>query len=82
MPRSDSDKFQFFILAEKQVISESNNICLAIVDMIATYFTFNMSYPDPLYSLLLFVQHYILDIKDDQSVPNVVNIIYSALSET
>ena len=58
---------------------ESSTFAIALVDMIATYFTFNMSYPDPLYALLLFVQHHILNIKDEQSVPNVVNIVYSAM---
>ena len=77
--KSDSDQYQFFIVTEKQVLCESNDLSTAIVDLIATYFTFNMSYPDPLYPLFLFIQHHILAIKDDQSVPNIVNIVYSAM---
>lgn len=68
---------EFFIITEKQVLCESENFATALVDMIAAYFTFNMSYPDSLYPLLLFIQHYILDIKDSQTV---VNIVYSALT--
>ncbi len=78
---ADADKYQFFIIAEKQVVCESDNFGIALVDVIATYFTFNMSYPDTLYPLLLFIQHHALAIKDDQSVPNIVNIVYSAMGE-
>ena len=78
MTNFDAGKYQFFIIAEKQVICESHSLSLALVDMIATYFTFNMSYPDTLYPLLLFIQHHVLDIKDDQ---NIVNILFSAIEE-
>ena len=77
--KSDTDHYQFFVITEKQILCESKNLAMALVDMIAAYFTFNMSYPDTLYPLLLFIQHHILDIKDEQSVPNIVNIIFSAL---
>ena len=74
MTNFDAGKYQFFIIAEKQVICESHSLSLALVDMIATYFTFNMSYPDTLY---IIIQHHVLDIKDDQNI----NILFSAIEE-
>ena len=73
--------YQFLIVAEKEDITESCDFQTAIVDIIAVYFTFNMAYPNQLYPVLLFLQHNILDIIDEQKVPNVVKITCSAMDK-
>ena len=75
---SDESK-QFFVVAEKEILTESTSLKRALVDVIAAFFTFDMAYPKQLYPVLLFIQHHILDIKDDQQVPNIVRIVFSAL---
>ena len=56
---------QFFVAAEKQIVVESSSLPKAIVDLIATYFVFNMAYPTGLYPVFIFVQHHILGILDE-----------------
>ena len=72
---------QFFVAAENEIITESEDMGNAIVDLLSVYFTFNMAYSTPLYPVLLFLQHHVLGTKDKQRVPNIVNIIYSALDK-
>ena len=48
---------QFFVVIEKQMMTDSGSVACAIVDLIATYFTFDV-YPQSLYPLLIFIQHY------------------------
>ncbi len=68
---------QIFITVEQQILTECLSIPEAVVTLMATYFTFNMSYPGPLYPMYLFIQHHILGIKDEQTVPNIVTIMYN-----
>ena len=62
---------QFFIVAD--------DVTSALFGLIGAYFAFNMVYPKPLYAVLLFIQHFVLDIKDKQAVPNSVTRILSSL---
>lgn len=70
---------QYFVTVEKQILVESENMCGALLDLIATYFTFDIAYPKSLYPVLLFFQHFVLDLTDSQTVPNSVSIFVSAL---
>ena len=54
-----------FLAAEKKISQDLSN---AMLDLFSVYFTFNMLYPSPLYPVLLFLQHHVLNIKD-QHVP-------------
>ena len=80
--RSDMAEDQFFITVEKQIVVNSSCINTALLDMMSVYFTFDIAYPKPLYSLLLFVQHFILNIRDSQPVPNNVTVLVTALSSS
>ena len=70
-----------FIAVEKQVMVESRCINTALLDMMSVYFAFDIAYPRPLYSLLVFIQHYVLGIRDSQPVPNNVTVLVTALSK-
>ena len=70
---------QFFIVAERTVLESADDVTSALFELIGAYFAFNMVYPKPLYAVLLFIQHFVLDIKDKQAVPNSVTRILSSL---
>lgn len=67
---------QVFIGCEQEIFFESSSIRDSIIDLIGTYFVFNISYPKYLNSIFLFIQHFVFDLKDKQPVPmNVSNLI-------
>lgn len=77
---SDTGTMQLFLVVEKRLlVSSFPDFRTAILALIAAYFAFDMAYPKPLYSTLLFIQHYMLNIRDDQTVPNAITIAYSAM---
>ena len=78
---SDMAEEQFFIAVEKHVLLESRCINTALLDMMSVYFTFDIAYPKPLYSLL-FIQRFVLNIRDSQPVPNNVTVLVTALSKS
>ena len=58
-------KTELNVVAECEIFTESLSVYNAILDLISVYyFAFNIAYPKPLYPLFLFVQHYVLLIKD------------------
>ena len=77
--KRDDDTRQYFVCVERMVLLESTGMTAALMDIMSVFFTFNIAYPKQLYSLLLFVQHHVFSIKDNQPVPNVVKIVFSAL---
>ena len=66
----DMENLQYFLVVEKQVYMECH-FCV--------YYVFNISYPKPLYSVFIFVQNYVLGIKDSYTVPPNVNRLITAL---
>jgi len=60
---------QFFICGEKDVLLESKTLKDAIIDLISFYFTFDVVYPKYLNAILLFFQHYVFQLTDNQVVP-------------
>ena len=77
-----SENTQVFISVEKQTltVTECEDIPQAVVSLVSTYYAFNMSYPGSLYPVYIFIQHYVLDIKDEQRLPNNVVILYTSIS--
>ena len=57
-----SSSMQVFLVAELH--SDST----VFPEMISMYFTFNMVYPRPLYPVLIFVQHFVLGLKDHPNI--------------
>ena len=48
----------------------------AVINMICSYYVFDINYPKQLYPVLLFVQRFIVSIKDDQPIPTVLTRAY------
>lgn len=64
-----TEKAQFFVACEKEVLLESKNLQDVIIYFYAAYYTFDISYPKGALGLFLFFQHYIFNMKDAQSLP-------------
>ena len=60
---------QIFICAEKNVFLESKTIMQAVIDLIAFYFVYDITYPKYVNSILMFFQHYVFRLTDKQPVP-------------
>ena len=50
---------QVFIGCEQEIFFECSSIRDSIIDLIGTYFVFNISYPKYLNSIFLFIQHFV-----------------------
>ena len=61
---SSDEGQQFFIVVEENFLTDSGNL---IVDL---YYVFDIVYPQPLYPVLIFIQHFLCNLKDNQNIPN------------
>ena len=77
---NDNDNKQYFVVVENAIFLESTDFTEALLDLLSVFFCFNIEYPKQLYPILIFLQHHVCNIKDQQVVPNVVKVIYSAMS--
>lgn len=76
-----TDNSQVFVCCEGQIYIESKSVKDALLDLISTYFVFDIMYPKPLRSILLFLQHFVLDLPDQQSVSSVVSSLVANLEK-
>jgi len=53
----------------------------ALIKLICSYFIFDICYSKALFSILVFIQCYILGIKDKTKVPNVVTRVLTSLDQ-
>ena len=60
---------QFYVYSEQKIVLESSSMRDAVLDLAASYFVFDISYPRSLSAILIFIQHEILGITDSQSIP-------------
>ena len=72
---------QFFICGEKDVLLESKSLKDAIVDLISFYFVFDVVYPKYLNAILLFCQHYVFQLRDNQPIPTQVTKLVTNLKK-
>ena len=69
-----------YLVVERHVLDKVDaSSCL--VGLIAAYFAFNMTYPKSLYAVLIFIQHFLLNIRDKQTVPVSVTKLMSSLDK-
>ena len=76
-----SDSCQVFVCCKGQIYIESKSVKDALLDLISTYFVFDIMYPKPLRSILLFLQHFVLDLPDEQSVSSAVSTLVANLEK-
>ena len=63
------------------VVVESCDMATALLDIMTVYFVFNTDLPKSLYTLLIFIQHYIFNIKDEQHEPNAIAVRLTGLEQ-
>ena len=76
-----SSSVQVFLVVEREVLQSLHSDSTVFLEMISMYFTFNMVYPRPLYPVLIFVQHFVLVLKDKQPIPTSVMTLVSSLDK-
>ena len=68
----------YCIAVEQEPFIETWNIESALIDLVSSYFVFDIQYPTSLNSLLIFIQHYVLCLEDDQpDPPSVIEMVTS-----
>lgn len=75
----DAENMQFFIIAEGHVYMECSTLSTALLCLFCVYYTYNISYPKYLHSVYVFIQKYVLGLKDSCAVPANVNSLITAL---
>ena len=74
------DTMEFYIYIESEFLLSVGSLGDALANLICTYFVFNIAYPKEMYAMLIFLQHFVLAIKDSQKVPTAVSALCSSLS--
>ena len=71
---------QAHLIVERRVLEEveASSVFTALI---GAYFAFNMSYPKPIYPILIFVQHFFISVKDKQQIPISLTKFMSSLDK-
>lgn len=69
------------MVIEREIAMETNECLDAMINMICSYYVFDINYPKQLYPVLLFVQRFIVGIKDDQPIPTVLTRVLAGLDQ-
>ena len=72
---------QVFVCAEQAVLVESKTVQDSLIDLLAAYFVFDISYPKCLSAVLLFFQHHVFKLKDGQAAPTALNVLVRNLQK-
>ena len=67
------------IIAERCIFGTTNNAISILVGLIGAYFTCDIKYLKPIYSVCIFIQHLVLKIIDGQKVPDIVKRVLASL---
>ena len=73
------ENIQFLLVAERKALTSTDNFMEILTALVAAYFTFNIEYPKALYPIFIFLQHFVMELKDCQSVPNALTRVLSSL---
>ena len=68
-PLHHHDDRRILSAVAKRCVLEAIEESTVFVGIIAAYYAFNMAYPKPILAVLLFIQHYLLVVKDKQPAP-------------
>ena len=72
---------QYFVCVEKLVLCKCSDMADALHTLIAAYYVFDIAYPKQVHPILLFIQRYLVGIKDDQPIPPSLIRTISALDK-
>lgn len=74
-----TESSQVFVCCEGEIYIESKSVKDALLDLISTYFVYGIVYPKPLRNILIFLQHFVFDFLNEQSVPSAVSTLIGNL---
>ena len=72
---------QIFICCEGQLYLESKSIKDALLDLISTYFVFDIVYPKNLRNVFLFIQYFVFNLPDEQPVSSSLTMFVTNLQK-
>ena len=72
---------QIFVCCENDIFMESKTIRDALLDLLATYFAFDITYPKNIIGILIFLQHFVLGLEDQQVVPSTTSKLIGNLNK-
>ena len=76
-----AEENQYYVVAEKCIIAQNTTFMDAMANLICAYFAFDIAYPKPLRPILIFIQRYIMGIKDKQPIPHVITRVLANLDQ-
>jgi len=78
---SGTDTSQVFVCCERNMFMESKSMKDSLLDLIATYFVFDITYPKYVNAILIFLQHFVMDLPDKQPVPSTTSKLIGNLQK-
>ena len=72
---------QTFICCEVQIYIESKSVHDVILDLISTYFVFDIAYPEIICNILIVLQHYVFNLPDKQTASSIVKTLVTNLEK-
>ncbi len=76
-----TESAQYFVACEQNLLCESKSVLDSIVDLIATYYVFDIAYPKAIAPVIMFIQSYVFGLKDSQVVPTSTAKLVANLSK-
>ena len=73
---------QFFVIAERNVLVRSKSFQSSLKSLIAAYYAFGICYPTATKAPLIFIQHFLLNIKEVKLPDNIIRFVSSIDSLT
>lgn len=73
------EKMDYYIYIKSEHLLCADSLADALADLICVYFVFSIAYPKNLYPALIFLQHFVLGVKDSQQVSSSVSSLCSCL---
>ena len=70
---------QIFICCEKEIFITSKSIRDGLIDLMAIYFVFDINFPKHISGILLFFQHFVFNLKDEQPLPTTTSKLVTNL---
>lgn len=74
-----NEQEQYIIICEHIEFVSTISFTSCIFCLLALYFIFDIAYPSSLYSVFIFLQHFVFGLVDKQAIPDVVTRIVSVL---
>lgn len=70
----------YHLIIDAVFMYSCDNLASALIDLMCYYYVFNTAYPKSMYSLYIFLQHFVLGLKDNSKLPTAVISLCSFLS--